>query len=112
MMNRAAAGAALQRSAGIDPICRERLEVGLDEAASPADRQRKWIIRLVVSVTSIAILYWSAVATNLSLPELVRGIPAILDYLSRMFPPDWEYTPAIIGPTIETIQIAIWGTVL
>ena len=113
MMSRAAIGAAApERPDGVDPVARGRLETLLDTAVSPADRQRKWIIRLLLAVASIAILYWSAVATNLSVPEFVRGVPAIVDYLSRMFPPDWAYTPAIIGPTIETIQIAIWGTVL
>ena len=115
MTSSAAAGTPIpgpSADADADAVARTRLETLLDTAVSPADRQRKWIIRLVVAVASIAILYWSAVATNLSLPELVRGVPAIVDYLGRMFPPDWAYTPAIIGPTIETIQIAIWGTVL
>ncbi len=39
----------------------------------------------------VAILYWSAIDTNISVGEFVRGIPAIVDYLGRMFPPDWAY---------------------
>ena len=104
--------ASSEENARVDSAARGRLEALLDTAVSPADRQRKWIVRLLLAVASIAILYWSAVATNLSVPEFVRGVPAIMDYLGRMFPPDWAYTPSIIGPTIETIQIAIWGTVL
>jgi phosphonate transport system permease protein len=95
-----------------DPDTTGRLEVLLDNAASPGERNRKLIVQAIAAILVIGVLYWSATATNVSLMAFVRGIPAILDYLSRMFPPDWAYTPAIIGPTIETVQIAIWGTVL
>jgi len=33
------------------------------------------------------------------------------DLLVRMFPPDWDTVPAIIGPLVETIHIATLGTV-
>ena len=91
---------------------RGRLETLLDTAVPPLERHRKMAIQVLIALAVTGVLYWSAVETNASLPEFVRGIPAIAEYVSRMFPPDWSYTPAIIGPTIETIQIAIWGTVL
>ncbi|MBI1986443.1 MAG: hypothetical protein HYS64_07170, partial [Rhodospirillales bacterium] len=34
------------------------------------------------------VLYWTAVDTNVSAGELVRGIPAIANYVARMYPPD------------------------
>jgi phosphonate transport system permease protein len=89
-----------------------RLEILLDSAVSPGERRRKLIIQVGAAILAVAVLYWSAAATNVSLIAFVQGIPAILDYLGRMFPPDWGYTPSIIAPTIETVQIAIWGTVL
>jgi phosphonate transport system permease protein len=91
---------------------RGQLETLLDTAVPRSERHRKMAIQALIALAVIGVLYWSAVETNVSLPEFVRGIPAIAEYVSRMFPPDWSYTPAIIGPTIETIQIAIWGTVL
>ena len=34
------------------------------------------------------------------------------DFLTRLFPPDLSYLPLITGATIESVQIAVWGTVL
>ena len=38
--------------------------------------------------------------------------PYMADFLRRMFPPNLDYAPALVGPTLETLQMAIWGTVL
>jgi phosphonate transport system permease protein len=79
---------------------------------TPAERYRKMATQGALGALALLVLYVSAVDTGVSLTEFVRGVPAIVDYVGRMFPPDWEYTPAIIRPTIETVEIAIWGTVL
>jgi len=110
-MNSKASPAASPSATG-DPAQRARLEMLLDSAMTPAERHRKMATQTIVGALAILILYVSAVDTNVSLGEFVRGIPAIVDYVGRMFPPDWEYTPAIVKPTIETVEIAIWGTVL
>lgn len=99
-------------SVAVDPVNRSRLEALLDSAMTPAERYRKIATQAIIGVLAIAILYVSAVDTNVSVAEFVRGVPAIINYVGRMFPPEWSYTPAIIKPTIETIEIAIWGTVL
>ncbi len=91
---------------------RRKLEAVLDSALTPRQRYRTLATQAVTAVVVVAILYWSAVDTNVSLGEFVRGVPAIVDYVGRMFPPDWEFAPSIVKPTIETIEIAIWGTVL
>jgi len=94
------------------PDARGRLEAVLDSAMTPQQRLRSYATHALTAVVVVLILYWSAVDTNLSVGEFVRGIPAIIEYSGRMFPPDWAYSKAILGPTIETIEIAIWGTVL
>ena len=94
------------------PDHRDRLEAVLDSAMTPQVRLRNIATQALTAVVIIAILYWSAIDTNISLGEFVRGIPAIVDYIGRMFPPDWAYSKTILKPTIETIEIAIWGTVL
>jgi phosphonate transport system permease protein len=91
---------------------RRKLEALLDSEMTPQQRRRTLATQAVTAVAVVAILYASAVDTNISLGEFVRGIPAIVDYLGRMFPPDWAYSKAILKPTLETIEIAIWGTVL
>lgn len=107
MTDSAAAGAAPAQ-----PEHRRQLEAVLDSAMTPRQRLRTIATQAITAVVIVAILYVSAVDTNISVGEFVRGIPAVVDYLGRMFPPDWGYSKAILKPTIETIEIAIWGTVL
>lgn len=91
---------------------RSRLEAVLDAAMTPQQRLQYMATQGAIALAIVAILYWSAIDTNISVGEFVRGIPAIVDYIGRMFPPDWAYAKTIVKPTIETIEIAIWGTVL
>ena len=57
-------------------------------------------------------LQWSATGAQLSWGELANGMPQIADFLSRSVPPDWSILPRLWAPALETIQIAIWGTLL
>lgn len=70
-----------------------------------------WILAPVVGVT-VAILWWSAVGTNLSISGFVDGLPWIADFLDRMMPPHIAFMQKLIRPAIETVQIALWGTLL
>jgi phosphonate transport system permease protein len=89
-----------------------RLETLLDSVMTPAQKYRRIAIQIGIIAVIAAVLYLSALDTNVSLAELIQGIPAIANYISRMYPPDWEYTRLIMKPTLETVEIAIWGTVL
>ena len=55
---------------------------------------------------------WSVRDLNLSLMELIKGLPWIGDLVARMFPPNWSFMERLVKPVAETIQIAIWGTLL
>ena len=71
-----------------------------------------WVMTaLMVSAIMVA-LQWSAEGAQLSAAEFAAGLPQIADFLSRTFPPDWSILGNLMAPAIETIQIAIWGTVL
>jgi phosphonate transport system permease protein len=65
---------------------------------------------VVVAALVIALLGWSAHTLELSLGELIKGLPWIGDLVSRMFPPHWEFARRLWHPVLETIQIAVWGT--
>lgn len=65
-----------------------------------------WILFL------LAVLWWSAVGTNLSVGMLYGGIHGIIDIVGRMLPPDFNRLPMLVGPVLETVQISIWGTLL
>jgi phosphonate transport system permease protein len=58
------------------------------------------------------VLWWAALGSQLSVVELVKGGPWMADFIGRMFPPNWEFMGKLVKPAIETIQIAIWGTLL
>ena len=58
------------------------------------------------------VLHWSASGAQMSWGELASGMPQIGDFLSRSVPPDFEILPRLWAPALETIQIAIWGTLL
>lgn len=87
------------------------------------DKKYLWVAPLPTSVKgwawimaalalTIAALQWSAQGAQLSAAELAAGIPQIADFLSRTFPPDWRILNSLTAPAIETVQIAIWGTLL
>jgi phosphonate transport system permease protein len=84
----------------------------LESAGSPKKRFFRLALHFAVMLAVIIVLVWSGRDTNVSTTEFIQGIPAIVDYVSRMFPPDWAYFPVIWKPTVETVQIAIWGTFL
>lgn len=73
---------------------------------------RSWLLCLAAVLLAAAILTWSAQGTQLSWSELANGLPQIGDFLSRSFPPNWNIIGNLIAPAIETIQIALWGTLL
>jgi phosphonate transport system permease protein len=72
-------------------------------------RSLRW---LTVALAVAAVLAWSAHGTGLSATALARGAPWMADFGSRMFPPNWEFLGRLARPVVETVQIALWGTLL
>jgi len=72
-----------------------------------AKRRLHWLVGLLAA---IGVLGWSARAIELSPTELLRGMPWIFDFLSRMLPPNPAFFGRLVKPALETIQIALWGT--
>ena len=70
-----------------------------------------WIVAPILGV-AVGILWWSAVGTQFSLSELIDGLPWIGDFLGRMLPPNFAFMDKLVQPAIETVQIALWGTLL
>ncbi|WP_240420920.1 phosphonate ABC transporter, permease protein PhnE [Paenibacillus periandrae] len=54
----------------------------------------------------------SAYKTNVSIPELIEGIPEMGKLFVEMYPPNWSYFSTGWGPMLETIRMAIVGTVV
>ncbi len=60
----------------------------------------------------VAVFIWSAVATEVSVGRMVEGLPFMWDFLRRMVPPDPSVLGNAVRGAIQTIQIAIVGTVV
>jgi phosphonate transport system permease protein len=74
---------------------------------------RGFLLRLgVVLLLSLALMMWTARNIGLDPVEFVHGLPWVWDLLSRMFPPNWSFLHKLARPVAETLQIALWGTLL
>jgi phosphonate transport system permease protein len=72
-------------------------------------RIARWLALLAFAIIVLGI---SAQGIGFSFGELVRGWPYIFDLVTRMLPPNWSFISRLVKPILETIQLAIWGTVL
>jgi len=75
-------------------------------------RKRRYLKLTAWAALAIAALWYSAVQIKLSPLALANGVPYMWNFITRLFPPDLSYLALLGGATIETVQIAIWGTLL
>jgi phosphonate transport system permease protein len=85
---------------------------GLRFVANPPRGPLGWWIMLPFAAATVGVLWWAADGTQLSVSTLITGWPWIADFLGRMLPPNWAYAQNLLRPAIETVQIALWGTLL
>ena len=81
-------------------------------AREAAWRHRRTAVRLLVAAGFLIILWLSANRIQLSVTNVILGVPNMVDFFGRMVPPDLSYLTFLIPPTVETVQIAVWGTVI
>jgi len=80
---------------------------------APWPRERKgWALVVSCTLCIALCLWWSAHGAEVSVKELLVGLPWIANFAARMVPPNWSLLWTLAGPAIQTIQIAIWGTIL
>ncbi|MCY1164502.1 MAG: phosphonate ABC transporter, permease protein PhnE [Pseudomonadota bacterium] len=78
----------------------------------PSAGNTGWLKYISIAAAGLGIVWWAAIGSEVSVGELVKGLPWIADFLGRMLPPNWEFMQKLVRPAIETVQIAIWGTLL
>ena len=71
-----------------------------------------WWVMLPIGAVTAGVLWWAAIGTKLSVRDFIEGLPWVWDFLSRMLPPNFGYMQNLLRPAIESIQIALWGTLL
>ena len=74
----------------------------------PKKSIKYWIFTFIV----VFIYWWAAKGTEVSFFNFIDGVPYMIDYLKRMFPPDFTILPLVGDKIIETLQIAIMGTTI
>lgn len=75
---------------------------------SPLWRSLKRVGLLLI----LAFFVWSFVAVGFSPIRLARGIPDLLNLVAEMFPPALATIPEVALASLETLQMALIGTVL
>lgn len=69
--------------------------------------KKKWTFSIIIIM---ALFIWSLRGTGFNFNTIIQGIPDFFDLLKDMYPPRWSALPKLVGPFIETVQIAILGT--
>ena len=69
-------------------------------------RSHRWTAGVLV----VAAFLWSAWATEVSATRLLEGLPFMLDFLRRMVPPDPSVLGNAVRGAIQTVEIAVVGT--
>lgn len=77
-----------------------------------ANRRRRFAKGLAWGGGTIAVLLFTADQIGLNPLALIKGANHMWDFLTRMFPPDLSYIFFLGRALVETIQIAVWGTLL
>lgn len=96
-------GSSRSAAPSLDPRARERME-----KAFRIPRARF----IVGAVVAVALFIWSANGAQFDFLKLGEGAVNMGDFIARMFPPDFSKFPTIILLLVETLQMAIVGTVL
>ncbi|CAB1076906.1 Phosphonate ABC transporter permease protein PhnE (TC 3.A.1.9.1) [Olavius algarvensis Delta 1 endosymbiont] len=78
-----------------------------------AARRKRWFAKaLGLGVLTAIVLWFTADRIGMSPLALIRGADHMWDFIIRMFPPDLKYISFLGRAFVETVQIAVWGTLL
>jgi len=87
-------------------------------ANAPATLPSGWLralgvaLRAVFIVLAMGILVQALVVVQARPQDLVTGFHGMADIIRRSMPPDFSALPDVAWPTLETLDIALFGTVL
>jgi len=78
----------------------------------PAKPRTNWLAVAGIIALLVAITLWSAYGIGFSLTEILCNIAGGTRLIQESWPPDFGYLPRLAGPMLETVFIAIIGTVV
>ena len=51
------------------------------------------------------------VGAQINAQNLLNGVPYMADFIARMMPPNFAFIDKLWKPAVESLQVAIWGTI-
>ncbi len=75
---------------------------------SPTQR----LYRAGILFAVVALTVWAWIGTGFDPGKLATGLPRLVDFFTRMVPPDMTVARTVVVSTIETLQIAVLGTAI
>jgi phosphonate transport system permease protein len=71
-----------------------------------------WFVPLVIFLLMIEVYIWSLQGLKVDFHLLKDSWPFITDFISRLFPPNWQVLDIAVQGLIETVQMSVWGTTI
>jgi phosphonate transport system permease protein len=75
-------------------------------------RRYPWVMPLLIFLIIAVVYLWALQGLKVDFELLVSSFPYISDFISRLFPPDWQVLDIAIKALIETVQMSLWGTTI
>jgi phosphonate transport system permease protein len=69
-------------------------------------------VRCVLALLGLAILIQAFIVVQARPQDLVTGIHGMADLIRRAMPPDFSQLPSTFWPTVQTVDIALFGTLV
>lgn len=82
--------------------------LGLAMAERRTNRRQKLVIVAVLGAMAI----WAGRGSEFNVPKLVEGLPMFWELIGRMMPPDLSVLESLMGPLLETLEMALLGTTI
>lgn len=69
-------------------------------------------LRCVLALLGLAIVVQALIVVEVRPQDLITGIHGMADLIWRAVPPDFSKLPAAVWPTLQTVDIALFGTMV
>ncbi len=71
-----------------------------------------WLRWLLVAAAVVLVYGWALRGLQLDFATLRDSLPYVIDFLSRLLPPDPSVIDVAVKALIETMQMSLWGTTI
>ncbi|NJK75907.1 MAG: phosphonate ABC transporter, permease protein PhnE [Microcoleus sp. SU_5_6] len=75
-------------------------------------KQYGWLRNLSIAAALILIYAWALRGLEIDAATLANSWPYMIDFISRLWPPNLEIIDVAIKALIETVQMSLWGTTI